>query len=206
MSIMSKEVQELIEEKVKEAIDNKLNSWVEQKVKSLMEERITTLEEKLKIQDARQKRFAVVASKGSMDMAYPPLILASTAAALDMEAAIFFTFYGLDNINKNKYQRLKVPSLANPAMPIPVPNFIGALPGMTSMATMMMKRWMNKAHVATIPDLIKVCQESGVRLIGCQMTMDVMGVKKSDLIEGVEIGGAATFLDYAAEADIPMFV
>ena len=206
MSIMSKEVQELIEEKVKEAIDNKLNSWVEQKVKSLMEERIATLEEKLKIQDARQKRFAVVASKGSMDMAYPPLILASTAAALDMEAAIFFTFYGLDNINKNKYQRLKVPSLANPAMPIPVPNFIGALPGMTSMATMMMKRWMNKAHVATIPDLIKVCQESGVRLIGCQMTMDVMGVKKSDLIEGVEIGGAATFLDYAAEADIPMFV
>jgi peroxiredoxin family protein len=206
MSIMSKEVQELVEEKVKEAIDAKLNAWVEQKVKTLMEERVTALEAKFKREESRKKRFAVVASKGSMDMAYPPLILASTAAALDMEAAIFFTFYGLDIINKKKFKSLKVPSLANPAMPVPVPNIIGALPGMTAMATLMMKSWMKKAHVVSIPELIKVCQESGVRLIGCQMTMDVMGVKKSDLIDGVEIGGAATFLDYAAEADIPMFV
>lgn len=206
MTIMSKEVQELVEEKLKEAIEVKLNGWVEQKVKALLEERVAALETKVKSQESRQKRFAVVASKGSMDMAYPPLILASTAAALDMEAAIFFTFYGLDIINKNKFNYLKVPSLANPAMPIPVPNIIGALPGMTAMATMMMKSWMNKAHVASVPELLKVCQESGVRLIGCQMTMDVMGIKKSDLIDGVEIGGAATFLDYAAEADIPMFV
>ncbi len=206
MSIMSKEVQELVEEKVKEAIDAKLNAWVEQKVKTLMEERVTALEAKFKREESHKKRFAVVASKGSMDMAYPPLILASTAAALDMEAAIFFTFYGLDIINKKKFKSLKVPSLANPAMPVPVPNIIGALPGMTAMATLMMKSWMKKAHVVSIPELIKVCQESGVRLIGCQMTMDVMGVKKSDLIDGVEIGGAATFLDYAAEADIPMFV
>lgn len=206
MSIMSKEVQELVDEKVKEAVDAKLNAWVEQKVKTLMEARITALETKFKREETRKKRFAVVASKGSMDMAYPPLILASTAVALDMEAAIFFTFYGLDIINKNKYKKLKVPSLANPAMPVPVPNFIGVLPGMTAMATLMMKSWMGKANVASIPDLIQVCQESGVRLIGCQMTMDVMGCKRSDLIDGVEIGGAATFLDYAAEADISMFV
>ena len=206
MSIMSKEVQELVEEKVKEAIDGKLNAWVEQKVKTLMEERVAALETKFKKEESRKKRFAVVASKGSMDMAYPPLILASTAAALDMEAAIFFTFYGLDIINKKKYKKLKVPSLANPAMPVPVPNIIGALPGMTAIATLMMKSWMGKANVASVPDLVKICQESGVRLIGCQMTMDVMGVKRSDLIDGVEIGGAATFLDYAAEADIPMFV
>jgi peroxiredoxin family protein len=206
MSIMNKEIQELVEEKLKEAVETKLNGWIEQKVNSLVEARLAALEAKAQKEASRQKRFAVVASKGSMDMAYPPLILASTAVALDMEAAIFFTFYGLDIINKHKFSRLKVPSLANPAMPIPVPNFIGALPGMTAMATMMMKSWMNKAHVATVPELIKVCQESGVRLIGCQMTMDVMGVKQSDLIDGVEIGGAATFLDYAAEADIPMFV
>jgi peroxiredoxin family protein len=206
MSIINKEVQELVDEKLKESIDSKLNGWVEQKVKSLMEERVSALEEKIKARETRKKRVAIVASKGSLDMAYPPLILASTAAALDMEAAIFFTFYGLDIINKHKYKNLKVPSLANPAMPVPVPNIIGALPGMTAMATLMMKSWMNKAHVASISDLIDICRESGIRLIGCQMTMDVMGVKKSDLIDGIEIGGAATFLDYAAEADIPMFV
>ncbi len=206
MSIINKEVQELVDEKIKEAIDFKLNDWVETKVKKLIGERLSTLEAKVKDRETRQKRVAIVASKGSMDMAYPPLILASTSVAMDMEVAIFFTFYGLDIINKNKFKHLKVPSLANPAMPVPVPNFIGVLPGMTAMATMMMKSWMNKAHVASIPELLEVCKESGVRLIGCQMTMDVMGVKKSDLIEGVEIGGAATFLDYAAEADIPLFV
>ncbi|MHB8483093.1 MAG: DsrE/DsrF/DrsH-like family protein [Nitrospiria bacterium] len=206
MAIINKEVQELVDEKIKEAIDSRLNDWVESKVKKLIGERMSALEAKVKDRETRQKRIAIVASKGSMDMAYPPLILASTAVALDMEAAIFFTFYGLDIINKNKFEHLKVPSLANPAMPVPVPNFIGALPGMTAVATMMMKSWMNKAHVASIPDLLKICRENGVRLIGCQMTMDVMGVKKSDLIEGIEIGGAATFLDYAAEADIPLFV
>ncbi|MBI1824294.1 MAG: DsrE/DsrF/DrsH-like family protein [Nitrospirae bacterium] len=206
MSIVNKEVQELVDEKLKEAIEIRLNGWIEQKVNTLVEARLAALEAKFKKEESRKKRFAIVASKGSMDMAYPPLILASTAAALDMEAAIFFTFYGLDIINKKKFRHLKVPSLANPAMPIPVPNFIGALPGMTAMATLMMKSWMTKAHVATVPELIELCQECGVRLIGCQMTMDVMGVKKSDLIDGIEIGGAATFLDYAAEDDIPMFV
>ena len=206
MSIVNKEIQELIDEKVKEAIDLKFNNWFEEKFKLLAEGRISDLESRIRERETRKKRFAVVASKGSMDMAYPPLILASTAAALDMEAAIFFTFYGLDIINRRKSAHLKVPSLANPAMPVPVPNFIGALPGMTAMATIMMKSWMNKAHVASVPDLLALCIESGVRLIGCQMTMDVMGVKKSDLIDGVEIGGAATFLDYAVEADIPMFV
>jgi len=206
MSIVNKEIQELIDEKVKEAIDLKFNNWFEEKFKLLAEGRISDLESRIREKETRKKRFAVVASKGSMDMAYPPLILASTAAALDMEAAIFFTFYGLDIINRRKSAHLKVPSLANPAMPVPVPNFIGALPGMTAMATIMMKSWMNKAHVASVPDLLALCIESGVRLIGCQMTMDVMGVKKSDLIDGVEIGGAATFLDYAVEADIPMFV
>ncbi|OGW59075.1 MAG: NADH dehydrogenase [Nitrospirae bacterium RBG_16_64_22] len=154
----------------------------------------------------KKKRLALIASKGTMDMAYPPLILASTAISMDMEAGIFFTFYGLDIINKNKYRSLKVPPIANPAMPVPMPNILGMLPGMTAMATMMMKSWMRKQKVATIPELLDICREGGVRLFGCQMTLDVMGVKKTDLVPGVEVCGAAAFLEYALDANISLFV
>jgi peroxiredoxin family protein len=155
---------------------------------------------------ARAKRLAIVATKGTLDMAYPPLILATTAAAMDMEAAIFFSFYGLDIVNKNKYRDLKIPPLANPAMPVPMPNIVGVLPGMTRMASWMMKDWMKKGGVPTIPDLIDMAKENGVRLIACQMTLDVLGIKKEDLIDGLEFAGAGTFLDYAADADITLFV
>ncbi|MEK7846422.1 MAG: DsrE/DsrF/DrsH-like family protein, partial [Nitrospinota bacterium] len=83
--------------------------------------------------EEKKKRIAIIASKGTLDMAYPPLILATTAISMDMEAGIFFTFYGLDIINKHKFNSLKVPPLANPAMPVPMPNIIGAMPGMTAM-------------------------------------------------------------------------
>ena len=159
-----------------------------------------------KLMSERKRRMAIIASKGTLDMAYPPLILATTAAAMDIECSIFFTFYGLDIINKNKNKNLQVPSLANPAMPIPVPNIIGALPGMTAMATMMMKSWMAKVNVPSITDLLNIAVETGVKMIGCQMTMDVMGTKKEDLIDGIEVAGAAAYLEYAAEADITLFV
>lgn len=154
----------------------------------------------------RPKRVAIVATKGTLDMAYPPLILATTATAMDMEAAIFFSFYGLDIVNKRKYQDLKIPPLANPAMPVPMPNIVGVLPGMTKMASWMMKDWMKKGGVPTIPDLIDMAKENGVRLIACQMTLDVLGIKKTDLIDGLEFAGAGAFLDYAADADITLFV
>ncbi|MBI5097162.1 MAG: DsrE/DsrF/DrsH-like family protein [Nitrospirae bacterium] len=154
----------------------------------------------------RKRRMAIIASKGTLDMAYPPLILATTAAAMDIECSIFFTFYGLDIINKNKNKNLQVPSLANPAMPVPMPNIIGALPGMTAMATMMMKSWMAKVNVPSITELLNIAAETGVKMIGCQMTMDVMGTKKEELIDGVEVAGAAAYLEYAAEADITLFV
>ena len=92
-------------------------------------------------------RIAIIASKGTLDMAYPPLIMASTAAAMDMEVGIFFTFYGLDIVNRKKYANLKVAPVGNPAMPMPVPNIIGMLPGMTAMASKMMKDMMKKANV-----------------------------------------------------------
>jgi len=155
---------------------------------------------------ARAKRVAIVATKGTLDMAYPPLILATTAAAMDMEAAIYFSFYGLDIVNRKKYGNLKVPPLANPAMPVPMPNILGVLPGMTRMASWMMKDWMKKGGAPTIPDLVEMAQENGVRLIACQMTMDVLGIKKEDLIGGLEFAGAGAFLDYAADADITLLV
>ena len=165
------------------------------------------VEEKLKkLLSEKKKRMAIIASKGTLDMAYPPLILATTAAAMDIECSIFFTFYGLDIINRHKNKHLQVPSLANPAMPVPMPNIIGALPGMTAMATMMMKSWMAKVNVPSITDLLSIANETGVKLIGCQMTMDVMGTKKEDLIDGVEVAGAAAFMEYASEADITLFV
>lgn len=145
---------------------------------------------RLGLDPARPKRLAVIAAHGTLEMAYPPLILATTAAAMDMEAAIFFTFYGLDIVHQKKHKDLKIPPLANPAMPVPMPNIIGVLPGMTRMATWMMKDWRKKGGAPTIPDLLDLARENGVRLIACQMSMDVLGVTKDDLIDGLEFAGA----------------
>jgi len=155
--------------------------------------------------EEKPKRLAMIASQGSLDGAYPSLILASTAVAMEMEAAVFFTFYGLNIINKHKMPNLQVSPVGNPAMPMPIPSLVSVLPGMTPMATRMMKGWMSNAGTATIPELVDACLEFGVRLIACQMTMDVMGIKREDLIDGVEVGGAATFLEFAADADITLF-
>lgn len=150
------------------------------------------------------KRLAIIALHGTMDLAYPPFILATAAAAMDMEVAIFFTFYGLEILKKGKIDKLKVAPIANPAMPVPVPNILGMLPGMTAMATSMMNGWMKKAKVSKLSELLALSKEMGVKLIACQMTMDVMGVKKEDLIDGLEIGGAATFLEFASHNAITL--
>ena len=150
------------------------------------------------------KKLAIIAAHGSLDAAYPPLILATAAVAMDMEAAIFFTFYGLEIIKKGNADRLKVAPIANPAMPMPIPSVVGMLPGMTAMATGMMHRWMQEAKVLSIGELLDTAKELGVRLIGCQMTMDVLHIRAEELIDGIEIGGAATFLDYACEDAIAL--
>jgi peroxiredoxin family protein len=154
----------------------------------------------------KRKRLALVASKGTLDQAYPPLILATTAASLGWEVGIFFTFYGLDILHKKKSNKLKVAPLANPAMPVPVPNLIGAIPGMTAVATSMMKGWMKKANIPDVGSFIDTCREMDVQLFACSTTMGVMGVEEEDLIEGVDIAGAAAFLDFASEAEVQMFI
>ena len=154
----------------------------------------------------KRKRLALVASKGTLDMAYPPLILALTAASMGWEVGVFFTFYGLSILKKGQAAKLKVAPLGNPAMPVPVPNLLGAMPGMTFAATSMMKRWIDRAKLPAMPELLDMVMKAGVKLYACSTTMAVMGVEESDLIEGVEVAGAAAFLDYCSGADVQLFV
>jgi peroxiredoxin family protein len=156
------------------------------------------------VSDSHSNRVAIIAGHGTLDAAYPPLILATAAVAMEMEAAIFFTFYGLEIVKKGKADRLQVAPIANPAMPVPVPNIVGMLPGMTAMATGMMTGMMQKAQVARLSDLLTVAVEGGVKLIACQMSMDVMGIRQDDLIAGVEVAGAAAFLQFASQNAIAL--
>ena len=155
---------------------------------------------------AERKRLAIIASKGTLDMAYPPLNLATAAAAMGWEAGIFFTFYGLDIVNRKKFRKLKVAPLANPAAPIPVPNIIGVIPGMTAMATWMMKRFMGRQRMPSPPEMLGLASQLGVRLYACSTTMAVMGVAEADLLDGVECIGSVGFLDFAAGAQVTLFV
>jgi peroxiredoxin family protein len=154
-----------------------------------------------------QKRMAIIATKGTLDMAYPPFILSSTAAALDYEVQIFFTFYGLTLLRKD-LSGVKISPLANPAMPMPVPMpvLVSALPGMESMATMMMKQKIKAKGVASIEELRSACIESGVKFIGCEMTVDLFDFKREDFIDGIEYGGASTFFGFAGNTDICLFI
>jgi peroxiredoxin family protein len=153
------------------------------------------------------KKMALIATKGTLDWAYPPFILASTAASLGYEVQIFFTFYGLQLLRRD-LSHIKISPLANPAMPMPVPMpvLVQSLPGMEAMATMMMRDKMKKKGVASLDDLRNICIESDVKLIGCQMTVDLFDFQKSDFIEQTEFGGAATFLGFAGDADISLFI
>ena len=153
------------------------------------------------------KKMAIIATKGALDMAYPPLILASTAAALGWEVQVFFTFYGLQLLRKD-ISDTAISPLANPAMPMPVPMpvIVSVLPGMEAMATSMMKAKMKKKGVASLEELRSLCLEADVKFIACQMTVDLFDFQKSDFIEGIEFGGAATFLGFAGNTDVCLFI
>jgi len=168
---------------------------------------------------ANQKKMMMIASRGSLDWAYPPFILGSTGAALDIDTSIFFTFYGLTLLLKDLNP--KVTPAGNPAMPMkmpfgpkwfqglnwPMPNaVINNVPFFDSFVTSMMKKTFKNKGVASIPELRELCIESGVKMIACQMTMDVFGFTKDDFIDGVEFAGAATALEIASESDIQFFL
>lgn len=162
------------------------------------------LEEKPKTELKRNK-IVIICSKGSLDMAYPPLMLATSAAAMGMEVHLYFTFWGMNMITKKTIDSLKISPVGNPALPMP--NILGMLPGMSGMVTSMMKKKMQKMKMPTIKDMIATAKESGVQFHACSPSMDMMGLKKEDLIPEVDdIIGATTYLDLASEDAITLFV
>lgn len=158
--------------------------------------------------DPAARTAAIIASKGTLDWAYPPLILANAAAAVGMDVSVFFTFYGLNIIHRDADRKLKIDPVGNPAMPmpVPIPDIVSALPGMVPMATAMMRSKFAKKNVATVGELLRSAQEAEVRLVACQMTVDVFGYTAGDFIDGVEFGGAAAFMAGARKAHVTLFI
>lgn len=187
-----------------------LDSWFHQKF----------TEEMQQYQDNKTPSMTIIATKGTMDMAYPPFILASTAAALGWDVSIFFTFYGLELLKKDL--TLKVSPLGNPAMPmkmpfgpewlksmnINVPNAIMSnIPGFENMATAMMEQTTKAKGVASISELRELSIEAGVNMVACQMTVDLFNYSQDEFITEVsEWVGAASFLPTAAKADVSLFI
>lgn len=157
------------------------------------------------------KSMSIIVTKGSLDWAYPPFILGTTAAAMDVEVTMFFTFYGLTLLKKDL--NLKFTTLGNPAMEMPMmgghmamPNIMGVLPGMGGLAGTMMKNMMKKKGVASIEELRDIAVECEIELIACQMTMDLFEFTTDDMIDGVQLGGAATYMEKALKSDINLFI
>lgn len=157
------------------------------------------------------KSMSIIVTKGSLDWAYPPFILGTTAAAMGLPVTMFFTFYGLPLLLKKL--DLKLTAAGNPAMKMPMmgahvglPNLLTAIPGVDAACSTMMKNLMNKKGVASIEDLRELAVDAEVRMIACQMTMDLFEYELDDMIEGIELGGAATYIDCATKADINLFI
>ncbi len=147
------------------------------------------------------KSMSLIVTKGTLDWGYPPFILATTAAAMGLNVSMFFTFYGLNLLHKNL--DLGISTLGNPGMKMPM---MGMIPGVDGMATGMMKNLIKKKGVASIEDLRQAAVESDVGMIACQMTMDLFEYEMNDLIDGPELGGAATYIETATKSDINLFI
>jgi len=160
---------------------------------------------------AEEKSMSIIVTKGSLDWAYPPFILATTAAAMGLPVTLFFTFYGLPLLLKDL--KLQVTAAGNTAMKMPMggmhmglPNIVTAIPGVDAMCSVMMKNLIKKKGVASIEELREMAVEAEVRMIACQMTMDLFEYDKEDMIEGIDIGGAATYIECATNSDINLFI
>lgn len=196
-----------------------LDRIISERIDALLDRRLGAKLAELKA--SRTPAMTIIATKGTLDWAYPPFILASTAAALGWDVSIFFTFYGLELLKKD-LRKLKVSPLGNPAMPMKmpmgpawfksirwnIPNAVQSLvPAYEAFATRMMKKTIKSKGVVEIGELRNLCVEAGVNLLGCQMTVDLFGYKRADFIPEVkEYVGAATFLPMAKDADVSLFI
>lgn len=158
------------------------------------------------------KKMTIIVTKGTLDWAYPPFILATTAVAMDVEVNMFFTFYGLQLLKKD-LDHLQISTLGNPAMEMPMmgmhmtmPNMISMIPGVDAMASKMMKKMIKDKGVASVTDLREAAVEMEVNMIACQMTMDLFEWEKTDMIDGIDLGGAASYIEMAKESDINLYI
>jgi peroxiredoxin family protein len=197
----------LIDELIKRRLDEILPARIEAQLAEMREKKGGSM--------------TIIATKGTLDWAYPPFILASTAAALGWNVSVFFTFYGLQLLRKD-ISSLHISPLGNPGMPMKmpfgpewfqhinwnIPNAVQSIvPGFEAMATSLMKQTIQKKGVADIGELRSLSIEAGVNLIGCQMTVDLFGFTRDDFIPEVkEYVGAATFLPMARDADVSLFI
>jgi peroxiredoxin family protein len=190
-----------------------MDEWLNKKLDEVLP---TKLQE---IDEARTPAISIIATKGTLDWAYPPFILASTAAALGWDSSIFFTFYGLLLLKKEI--NVDVSPLGNPAMPMkmpfgpqwfqdfewPMPNLLmGGVPGFEKVATGLMKKTFKNKGVATVDELRELCIEADVKMYACQMTVDVFGFEQSEFIDGLDFVGAASFLPMARTSDVCLFI
>jgi peroxiredoxin family protein len=175
-----------------------------------LEARIDDLEGELaavrtEVGDDDDGKMVIVATKGTLDMAYPPLILASTAAAFGWDVTVFHTFWALDILHEDRSQDLQLSAVGNPNMPMP--NAIGALPGMDRVTTKMMEKRIRDNDTASIQELIDTSLDMGVEFQACQMTIDLMGYDEEEFFDGVTVGvGAASALGDMVDADVQLLV
>ena len=152
------------------------------------------------------RKLCIICSKGTLDMAYPGLVLANAALMEGIEVNMFFTFWGLDMINREKMDALKCTPLGNTAMGMPngmgIPNAVGMLPGMTDMATTMMKKEIARLDFPEVPEFLEMISDAGANMYGCQLSMDMMHLEDDDLLEGVEVVGAMEFMEMSDKAQI----
>jgi peroxiredoxin family protein len=195
---------------IDDLINKRLEELLPQKLEALLQER----------EESKTPSMAIIATRGTLDWAYPPFILGSTAAALGWDVNIFFTFYGL-NLLKKDVSDLKVSPLGNPGMPMKmpfgpdwfksinwnIPNIVQAgIPGFETVATMLMQQTIANNGVATIEELRSLSQEADVKFSACQMTVELFGFDHSDFIDGIDYVGAASFLPMAQTADVSLFM
>ena len=147
------------------------------------------------------EHIAIICSKGTLDMAYPGLILANAARMTGIEATLFFTFWGLDIITEKTIDDLHVPTVGNPSMHIPT--MVGGLPGMESLATKMMKKQMEKLDIPTVREMVEILGDAGAHIYACRMAMDMFQRTEDDLVPQVEeVISAMDFYDKAAGAQV----
>lgn len=210
MAVTNLDAQDKINTDLKSLTRDELNAWFDERFEEKMKQK----------EENHTPSMSIIATKGTMDWAYPPFILASTAAALGWEVSVFFTFYGLSLLKKDL--DLEVSPLGNPAMPMKmpfgpqwlqninmsIPNAVmGNIPGFEKMATAMMKKTTENKGIASIEELRSLCIEADVKLVACQMTVDMFGYNQGEFIpEVTDWIGAASFLPVAQKSDVSLFI